>query len=222
MVMSESAQARSAVIAVAAIAGLLWAAPRPTQAVLTLRGAASAGDPAAPLVALVALLAMALLGWLLLVTLTVAATRVPGAIGGYAGTTAGRLAPAAVRRLVEITLGLTVATGVMATSPASASEPGPPPRPVAAAPALDWAHVQPEPAAAPRVAATPVVAPVVVRPGDSLWTIAAARLPDDATDTQIARAWPAWWSANREAIGTDPGLILPGLSLTPPARSTPS
>lgn len=214
---SSPAQARSTATAAAAIAGLLYAAPRPTQAVETLRGAGSAADAAAPLVALVALLAWALLAWLVLVAVTIAAARVPGAVGGYAGTAAGRLAPAAVRRLVQITLGLTVATGVIGTSPAFASQAGTPPRPLPTAASLDWGHVQP----AARVAA-PVAAPVVVRPGDSLWAIAAARLPDDATDTQIARAWPAWWGANREAIGPDPGLILPGLSLTPPARSTPS
>lgn len=57
---------------------------------------------------------------------------------------------------------------------------------------------------------------VVVRKGDSLWSIAAAQLGPDATDAQIARAWPRWYAANREAIGADPDLILPGMQLRAP------
>jgi nucleoid-associated protein YgaU len=58
----------------------------------------------------------------------------------------------------------------------------------------------------------------VVRPGDSLWSIAAAELGPDATDTQIAARWPRWYAANRHSIGADPDLIHPGQVLrTPPA-----
>jgi nucleoid-associated protein YgaU len=61
-----------------------------------------------------------------------------------------------------------------------------------------------------------------VRPGDSLWAIAAAHLGRHATDAEVAQAWPTWWAANRDAVGSDPGLIHPGLQLDPPAGSTPS
>ncbi|WP_051466094.1 MULTISPECIES: LysM peptidoglycan-binding domain-containing protein [Pseudofrankia] len=59
-------------------------------------------------------------------------------------------------------------------------------------------------------------AEVVVHRGDSLWTIAARHLGPSATDAQIAAEWPRWWAANQDAIGPDPGLILPGQRLRPP------
>lgn len=58
--------------------------------------------------------------------------------------------------------------------------------------------------------------PVIVRRGDTLWDIAARHLGEGATDAQIARVWPRWWAANREVIGPDPDLILPGTRLVPP------
>lgn len=57
---------------------------------------------------------------------------------------------------------------------------------------------------------------VVVRRGDTLWSIAAAHLGPDATDAEIALAWPRWHEANAAAIGTDPNALLPGTLLTPP------
>jgi nucleoid-associated protein YgaU len=60
------------------------------------------------------------------------------------------------------------------------------------------------------------VQPVVVRPGDTLWDIAAAHLPGDPTTAGVAAAWPRWYAANRRAIGPDPDLLLPGQRLRPP------
>ncbi len=89
----------------------------------------------------------------------------------------------------------------------------------AAAPATD-----PPPTAAspPTVASPPARAdasarPVVVRPGDTLWAIAAGRLGPGAGDSAVASEWPRWYAANRAVIGPDPDLILPGQRLTPPA-----
>src|SRR5699024_7571554 len=56
-----------------------------------------------------------------------------------------------------------------------------------------------------------------VRPGDTLWDIAAAHLPHDATAADIAAAWPRWYRSNQSAIGPDPDVILPGTTLHPPA-----
>src|SRR5699024_96266 len=56
----------------------------------------------------------------------------------------------------------------------------------------------------------------LVRPGDTLWGIAAAHLGPGADDAQVAAAWPRWYEANAETIGTDPDLILPGTRLTAP------
>lgn len=60
---------------------------------------------------------------------------------------------------------------------------------------------------------------VVVLDGDSLWSIAARDLGPTASDVEIAQHWPKWYAANKEAIGDDPGLILPGQILQPPPRN---
>jgi nucleoid-associated protein YgaU len=64
---------------------------------------------------------------------------------------------------------------------------------------------------------------VVVRPGDSLWVIAAARIGRPASDDQVAVAWPRWYVANRVEIGSDPNLIKPGqiLHAPRPAEGSP-
>ena len=60
---------------------------------------------------------------------------------------------------------------------------------------------------------------VVVRRGDSLWSLAARHLGPDASDAEIAQAWPAWFETNRAVIGDDPDLLRPGQVLRPPPRS---
>ncbi|MBE1524510.1 LysM peptidoglycan-binding domain-containing protein [Nesterenkonia lutea] len=67
---------------------------------------------------------------------------------------------------------------------------------------------QPDPA--------PSGAQVLVRPGDTLWEIAADHLGPEATDWEIAESWPRWYEANRELIGDDPSLIHPGMRLSAP------
>lgn len=57
---------------------------------------------------------------------------------------------------------------------------------------------------------------VVVHRGDSLWSLAARHLGPEAGDAEIARAWPQWFEANRDRIGDDPDLILPGQVLRIP------
>ncbi len=66
----------------------------------------------------------------------------------------------------------------------------------------------------------PVVArgTVTVRAGDTLWAIAADRLPDGASDASVAAAVGAWHRRNEATIGADPDLILPGQRLTPPGK----
>jgi LysM domain len=62
---------------------------------------------------------------------------------------------------------------------------------------------------------------VVVRRGDSLWSVAARHLGHDASDAEIAQAWPAWFETNRAVIGDDPDVLRPGQVLRPPPRSLP-
>lgn len=58
---------------------------------------------------------------------------------------------------------------------------------------------------------------VVVQRGDTLWSLAAARLGPEATDAEVARAWPRWHAANASVVGQDPHHLLPGTLLTPPS-----
>lgn len=57
---------------------------------------------------------------------------------------------------------------------------------------------------------------VVVKRGDNLWNIAKSHLPDGASNAEINREWHRWYDANRQVIGENPDVILPGQILTPP------
>lgn len=61
---------------------------------------------------------------------------------------------------------------------------------------------------------------VVVRRGDSLWTIAARYLGPDAPDAYIAEEWPRWYEANRSVLRHGPDRLEPGMRLTPPPPET--
>ncbi|HEY0888024.1 MAG TPA: LysM peptidoglycan-binding domain-containing protein [Nocardioides sp.] len=62
-------------------------------------------------------------------------------------------------------------------------------------------------------------ATVTVRPGDSLWSIAARRLPRGASDAAVARTSALLHRLNRDVIGDDPDLIHPGQRLRLPDRT---
>ncbi|AEG45065.1 LysM peptidoglycan-binding domain-containing protein [Isoptericola variabilis] len=72
-----------------------------------------------------------------------------------------------------------------------------------------------DPPARPHVGAD--AGTVVVHRGDTLWDLARAALGDDATDADVMRAVVRWHEANRDVIGDDPDLILPGQVLRAPA-----
>ncbi|MQA77107.1 MAG: hypothetical protein GEV10_01260 [Streptosporangiales bacterium] len=148
--------------------------------------------------------------------------RLPGALGRCAAALARRVTPALVRRLLEATLGATLA--VTATTGHSAQ--------AASGPALGagTAATGPGVAAKERLPSPdrPVTTPkkrrpheraqtVVVRRGDSLWSLAAAQLPGRPSSAEVARAWPRWYAANRGVVGADPDLIHPGQRLRAPA-----
>ena len=201
---------RAAVLLGTLVAALAAAAP-PDESVRALQVTASSSDPFAPLVALCALLAWVAALWVGLTGVLTLGSRLPGAAGRAAGVVLTRVAPATLRRAVELALGISLAAGVAGASPAVAA-----PVSVAAlvqAPSLDWPTPS-RPAAAPTPAAP---AQVVVAPGDTLWSLAARALGPAATDRAVAAAWPAWWAANRDVLGDDPHVLRPGLRLTPPA-----
>lgn len=58
---------------------------------------------------------------------------------------------------------------------------------------------------------------VVVRRGDTLWDLVQRHLGPDANDAEVAAELPHWHEANRDVIGHDPDLLLPGQVLQAPA-----
>lgn len=123
------------------------------------------------------------------------------------------LAPKRIRQLVEALAGAGLAT-VVAVGPASvALADGAPSGPVLS---LDWPGVSTP--ASVTTGIRPANRSVVVRPGDSLWQIAARGLGPHASREAVAAAWPDWWQTNRAVIGHDPDDLEPGERLVPPAR----
>jgi nucleoid-associated protein YgaU len=91
--------------------------------------------------------------------------------------------------------------------PPSAAPSAPAPTPTPAAPA-------PSPAPSPTPAGASTKYVVVV--GDCLWSISAHRLGSGADARSIDADWRAIYASNRAAIGDDPNLIHPGLTLMLP------
>ncbi|MEJ7628721.1 MAG: hypothetical protein WKF54_03945 [Nocardioidaceae bacterium] len=60
---------------------------------------------------------------------------------------------------------------------------------------------------------------IVVRAGDSLWWIAERELPVDASLALVAALTQRLYEINRRAIGDDPDLIFPGMTLRAPEGS---
>jgi hypothetical protein len=103
--------------------------------------------------------------------------------------------------------------------------PDPPTTPGPTAPDPGSTSPGPAPRAprAPAAATTATAAPaagVLVRAGDSLWRIAAARLaPPGADPATVARAVERLRAANRTRLGPDPDLIFPGTHLVLPSAA---
>jgi hypothetical protein len=170
--------------------------------------------------------------WLGVGLLAASAAAVPGGGGRLARALARVLLPAAVHRAVAGAAGLgvllaPVAAGAVGADPVAGAASSATSRPAPPLPTPAWPS-DPPPRPTPgwpttTSTATPAAGArgdgVVVRPGDSLWGIAAARLGPDSTAAQTAAAWPRWYAANRAVIGADPDLIKPGQRLAPPAQT---
>lgn len=130
------------------------------------------------------------------------------ALGRWAGAFGEAIRPGIVRRLVAASLGLAIPT-LASVGTAGAS---PLVKQSATAAGAPWVSAAPR-GVAPQPSADHYVR---VRPGDTLWDIAARGLPSGATAAAIARAWPRWYRANRQLIGPDPSLIRPGTRLRVP------
>jgi nucleoid-associated protein YgaU len=57
---------------------------------------------------------------------------------------------------------------------------------------------------------------IVVRRGDTLWSLSERFLGPAASVAQVAQLWPRWYSANETVLTGGPDHLLPGMRLTPP------
>ncbi len=189
-------------------------------------------------------IAVALGAWLLVSTAASLLAHLPGRLGSLADRWARAWAPACARRVAAVLVGAAV-TGALAPGTAlgngtagppvtgpeftqtAQSTPGPgfsttrraiPPQP-------GWTPSRPvqrpQPPADLVTGRSPAAAAaeVVVHRGDTLWGIVRRQLGPDATDAEVAHAWPAWYDANRVVIGDDPDLLLPGQVLRRPSAA---
>ena len=166
--------------------------------------------------------------WLALTAVLTVVAASSSVVSGMAARAAQRLAPTAWRETVLAACGcavavlpVTTAWGVGVVQPTAAAAAGS----TAAVGGGDRGGEHPGPLAGLPLPDRPVAGRtspqlVVVRPGDSLWAITARELGPYASDARIAHRWPQWYRANRDVIGADPDLILPGTVLqSPPAPS---
>lgn len=113
----------------------------------------------------------------------------------------------------------TSARGPAVSTPSTTATPSltPPPPPEASeggeAPAADSPSLPPQPALAPD-------ARHLVRPGESLWTIAASLLPAGTPPARIDATWRAIYALNSTTLGPDPSLIHPGDVLVLPQEQS--
>jgi len=193
------------------------AAPGAWQAV-----ADRAGRPGAEVDLLVAVCATGLaasLAWLWVIT----SATVAGVLVGSGRPAAPR---GATRRLVLLACGVAVVAG--SGTPALAADSDADGARMLAGLPLPERAVAPDAGAAPQAGVRPVARPAaatdeqtyVVRAGDSLWSIADSH-PGHGTSGSVHERWQAIWQANRDVVGDDPDLILPGQALRLPGPHHP-
>jgi hypothetical protein len=193
-------------------------------------------------VTLLAVCAALLLGctlWLLVTTTVALTAYLAQEIAPHGRSTAPlrraaeRTCPPAVRRFVAAALGVAMTAGVAAAPALAAPEAGShrlagpdrlaglalPDRPTGSAPALAGQATLAPRTAPPHEAGSRPAGRLVVRTGQSLWSICVDRLPSTATDAEITHAWHRLHHANAVRIGPDPDLILPGTRLVVPDRT---
>ncbi len=206
--------------------------------------AALTGAPVPPEDALLGALALVgalVLLWLLLGAALEALARVPGAVGRAAERASAAVSPRVVRRAAALALGVGLGAGpsvgpalaasahtVALVVTESVAGPAPLPDPGwSAPPDPGWTPTAPTVRRQPDVSVVSgrVTArdpgEVVVRRGDTLWSIAARHLGEGATDAEVAAAWPRWYAANRAVVGPDPDLLRPGQVLHAPEVLAP-
>jgi hypothetical protein len=213
---------RLPVIAAVDVVVLTWAKPD----FATLRSAAAAPaswiathgtDEAASTLATTLLWATA--AWLAIGITAATLAALPGTTGRAATTLARLVLPRAALQFVCGAAGVGLVLSPTAALADSGHLPAPLPPTSSASQTSSSTSALPPPSwpTTRRQLATAAGEPaVVVKPGDSLWSIARAHLPQGATDAQVGAAWPSWYRTNRRTIGRDPALLHAGERLTPP------
>jgi hypothetical protein len=176
-------------------------------ALLLARTQLLTGDLDSALGALTGAALLLLAGWVVAGVLAVALLHLPGALGRLGRGLLRLLLPRALRLVVLGLVGTQALTGT-ALADAGGAEVPTVGRPLTTA----LPAITPPPSRADR----PGDRVVVVRPGDSLWTIAADHLDRDAGTAQVAASWPRWYAANASAIGADPDMLAVGTVLVVP------
>lgn len=144
------------------------------------------------------------------------------AVTGLSCTAVRAVTPALLRRTALVTCGVAVA-GAGALGPAAATTPEAEDQSAIVGPAItglplpDRATGAPATARAARGSARPPRAHLV-RPGESLWSIAESLTPPGSGTAEIAAACRRLYGANATVVGPDPDLILPGTTLLVPER----
>lgn len=210
--------ARASLLLAAAALLPVALAPWAAEPLLRLLAVHRAGDQPPFEAVLLAGSGVAVLGCACWLGLAVA-TAVVDALTDGISTPARRLSPPAVRRLVLLACGAAVGSAGVAV-PAAADTAGAGAGSVASASVRTVLTGLPLPDRAAGAlrpdGRDPAAAGYVVRPGDSLWRIAARLLAPGGADPDVAAAARALYRANRPTIGPDPDLLLPGQHLRLP------
>lgn len=181
------------------------------------------------------------LAWAALVLALTALGAAPGVVGLLMRRAAAAVTPRAARAAIAAVCGLAPAVVAAGSASASAlptviataaSAPAPaagsgevPPSAGTSLPTLDRPG---EPAPGASGAGAGRDDAHVVQAGDTLWGLArawlASQLPSEqsseqhpVSDAEIAEQWPRWYQANRNVIGDNPNVLVPGETLRPPS-----
>lgn len=154
--------------------------------------------------------------WSVVVSLVVLADLTchrPAAAGGL-------LRPVWLRSVVVRGFAPTLGVAVLCAGGPAAAVPGDPdPQPGTGFTALTGLPLPTRPVSRPPSPRRPAgIAVRVVRPGESLWSIADDLLGGRAAPARVDQGWRDLYRANRDRVGDDPDLVRPGTRLlVPPA-----
>lgn len=196
--------------------GLWWAAAEPIQELTTLlvTGAAPAGGVTFDrfIVGIAACGAVVATAMLMVSALLIVLATLTGSTFPWLARLAKVSGPPWWRRAVLTVCGLVIATPAAATAAAAHHTDHHGGCATSCAVRLDGLSLPDLPVADPPDR-------IIVRTGDSLWSLAGDDLGPRASDTEIARRVDALYAANRSTIGPDPDLIFPGTHLHAPGGS---